>query len=128
MHLCVQVRHRQFLNSGIWRRLISKSAVSRVEQAHGGADSPQSDRPPDGEQSPAFVTSPDGLRTLRARSAGQRPLPVSPILDPLLFAARRRHKQPKAEPEELTPFQKELSLNPFGTLAFSTCSVDTTEH
>ncbi|GAB7337754.1 hypothetical protein MBLNU457_g3028t1 [Dothideomycetes sp. NU457] len=58
----------------------------------------------------------DGTRTLRTRNSG-RTLPVSPILDPALIAAKNRHKNKKADPstklEDLTPLQLALRRNPY---------------
>ncbi len=46
------------------------------------------------------------------------PLPLSPLLDPDLLAARHRYKLPKPEPaRELSAFQKKLRNNPYGTTA-----------
>lgn len=43
-------------------------------------------------------------------------LPLSPLLDPKLIAARERHRKPKPAPSgELSPFSKKLQNNPFGT-------------
>lgn len=58
----------------------------------------------------------DGTRTLRARKSG-RSLPVSPILDPTLIAARNRYKTRKPDAptktEDLTPLQQALRRNPY---------------
>ena len=43
-------------------------------------------------------------------------LPLSPLLDPKLIAARERYRTPKPAPSgELSPFSKKLQSNPFGT-------------
>jgi len=58
----------------------------------------------------------DGTRTLRRRESG-RSLPISPILDPTLIAAKNRHKNKKTDPstnvEDLTPLQLALRRNPY---------------
>lgn len=44
-------------------------------------------------------------------------LPLSPLMDPGLQAARNRHKTRKPEPSgELSDFQKKLSKNPYGAI------------
>ena len=43
-------------------------------------------------------------------------LPLSPLLDPKLIAARERYRTPKPAPSgELSPFSKKLQNNPYGT-------------
>lgn len=64
---------------------------------------------------PSVLTE-DGTRTLRQRQHGNRNLPLPPLMDPIVLAAREKYTQPKAEvvEEELTDFQRELAMNPFG--------------
>lgn len=46
-----------------------------------------------------------------------RPLPLSPLMDPLNIAARQRHRTAKTpQGEDLTPFQRKLQSNPYGML------------
>ncbi len=54
-------------------------------------------------------------RQSAARSTVYRPLPLSPLMDPVKIAARERHRTPKkAQGTELTPFQTKLAANPYG--------------
>lgn len=63
----------------------------------------------------------DGPRTQFSRADGRRPLPLPPIMDPVIRQNKERYKQPKAELKfsEMTEFQKELSINPYGMPAVS---------
>jgi len=66
-----------------------------------------------------FIASDDGLRTFRKRQmVGKSPLPIPPLLDPRVDAARRKHEQPRITQEnnDLTPFQRELMNNPYGMM------------
>lgn len=65
------------------------------------------------------VSSEDGYRTLRPRQHGNKSLPLPPLLDPRLIAARERYTAVKPEPkqEEQTEFQRQLAANPFGMRA-----------
>jgi hypothetical protein len=55
------------------------------------------------------------LRTRKDGSAGTLPLP--PLLDPVVLQKRSRWENTKAQPRaaELTPFQKRLQANAYGT-------------
>jgi len=57
-------------------------------------------------------------RTHRVRSGDRPPLPLPPIMDPVIVSARQRYREPKHTPKpgSLTPFQKKLQQNPYGTL------------
>lgn len=49
----------------------------------------------------------------------RRPLPLSPLMDPDLVAAREKWHLPKAPPSKTpTPFQQQLAKNPYGELYF----------
>jgi hypothetical protein len=66
--------------------------------------------------------SDDGTYTLRARKYGNRALPLPPFLDPIRTAALLQRTGPKIpvseiKAEDLTEFQKELALNPYGEFA-----------
>ena len=52
-----------------------------------------------------------------AQAAAERlNLPLSPLMDPKLIAARERHRLPKpAAGQELSAFTKKLRSNPYGT-------------
>ena len=106
---CSNVRQYRCANSTATSRISRNAATNHDEEvstpSQVGAD-------------PVLVPSADGTKTLRRRRDGTRTLPLPPALDPRVLAARKRHKQPKeAKPSdaELTPFQKELKLNPWGT-------------
>ncbi|KAF2155181.1 hypothetical protein K461DRAFT_311484 [Myriangium duriaei CBS 260.36] len=64
-----------------------------------------------------FIPSSDDHRTLRRRLDG-RPLPVPPLLDPRVDAARRRHELVRALQDwnNLTPLQEELIANPWAQI------------
>lgn len=55
------------------------------------------------------------IRQSAADSQIYRPLPLSPLMDPVKIAARQRYREPKAaQGETLTPFQIKLAANPYG--------------
>lgn len=42
-------------------------------------------------------------------------LPLSPLMDPKLILARKRHRMPKPLPTYLSPIESKLSKSPYGT-------------
>ena len=84
-------------------------------------DSAEPDLKPDDVLPPfadAFTTIEGDVRTHRSRRYGSKALPLSPFIDPIFVAARNRWKMKKApppSPEEMTPFQKKLYANAYGT-------------
>ena len=50
------------------------------------------------------------------RTNGRKPLPLPPVLNPLIVAAQKRYRQPKAESsgQNWTEFQQRLYRNPYG--------------
>jgi hypothetical protein len=62
-----------------------------------------------------IATSEDGSTSLRIRDYGNRALPLSPLMDPVVIERRQRHKTPKRpRPVQMTDFQKKLFANPYG--------------
>ena len=56
---------------------------------------------------------------LQSASPPSSKLPLSPLMDPNLIAARQRYRTPKPAPsDELSAFSKKLKRNPFGRQAF----------
>jgi hypothetical protein len=48
-------------------------------------------------------------------SSPRRPLPLSPLMDPVYLAAKQKYRHTKAAPsKEPTPFQQQLAKNPYG--------------
>lgn len=43
-----------------------------------------------------------------------RMLPLSPLMDPNLIAARQRHREPKPKLQGLSPMERKLRENPYG--------------
>jgi hypothetical protein len=93
---------------------------SHAVSTHGEEEAVESDLKPDDIHPPfaqAFIKVDRDVRTHRFRKHGNKPLPLSPVIDPVFVAARNRWKMKKALPpkqEELTPFQKKLHNNPYG--------------
>lgn len=58
----------------------------------------------------------DGQRTFRTRKAGNKELPLPPLLDPVVLEKRSRYEQKKERPKlaDFTPFQRRLWESPFG--------------
>jgi hypothetical protein len=76
-------------------------------------------RPEDVPFTKAFAILPNDVRTHRLRKHGNKPLPLSPVIDPVFVAARNRWKMTKAlppKPEEMTEFQRKLYANAYGML------------
>ncbi|GAM83230.1 hypothetical protein ANO11243_012160 [Dothideomycetidae sp. 11243] len=73
-----------------------------------------------------FVSSADGLRTIRRRRQGKEPLPIPPLLDERVDTARRRHEasRPPQDWNDLTEFQKELMGNPFAQILATPLRMD----
>lgn len=104
-----------------WQRNISKDAAPALSSA---ASPHASDHDEDSELdfdldydfNTNLTPTEDGTRTLRKRESG-RSLPISPILDPTLIAAKGRHRNTKRDPpnkvEDLTPLQRALRRNPY---------------
>lgn len=62
------------------------------------------------------VTTDDCHRTLRARQHGNRDLPLPPLLDEKVIAAKQKFTRPKAPEHEGEPteFQQRLAANVYG--------------
>ena len=63
----------------------------------------------------------DALRKpqLQSASSPSSKLPLSPLMDPNLIAARQRYRTPKPPPSgERSPFSQKLERNPYGRHAF----------
>jgi hypothetical protein len=92
-----------------------------VLSTYGDEEPAESDLKPEDVHPPfasAFTKLDDDVRTHRRRKYGNRPLPLSPVIDPVFVAARNRWKMKKATPpkaDELTDFQKKLRDNAYGT-------------
>lgn len=64
----------------------------------------------------SYITSEDGHRTLRARQYGNKPLPLPTFMDPILVAAKERHREPKlkkCDVKKHTDFQIRLQGNAY---------------
>ena len=96
------------------------------EPAYSERESSETDLKPEDVRPPfteAFTTIDGDARTHRVRRHGNKPLPLSPVIDPVFVAARNKWKMKKAlppTPEEMTPFQKKLYTNAYGTY---TCTI-----
>lgn len=95
----------------------AQQRVSRKAPIEGGPTRGHVDSKPDLPTATTVVGLPSDSSTTIEDLRGP-PLPLSPLLDPDLLAARNRYKLPKPEPgRELSAFQKKLRNNPYGTTA-----------
>lgn len=101
--------------------LRTKHSVRRYVSSAEDASQQDGSSTPSASVEQAAAEAEDGLESLSDGEAGSlkpykpRPLPLSPLMDPVLIAARQKWTLPKAHPSKTpTAFQEQLAKNPYG--------------
>ena len=123
----------RLITRGPWNTYLASTPAVRYI-GHSATSRPSHESPSKAHDQPKTTASQTPPSSQDGSSANQSPsvtanLPLSPLLDPKLIAARERHRRPKPAPSgELSPFSKKLQSNPYGTYPIACISHEADLH